>query len=330
VLPISLRLFKRGFCLANIVADAWGGVVSSATYLTGDNYIDFGNALYNDHHFHWGYFIYTAAVIGRLDPSWIPSNRAYVDTLVRDIANPSTADPYFPVWRCFDWFHGHSWAHGLFDTLDGKNQESSSEDTMHAYALKMWGVVTGNADLVARSNLMLAVQARAMDAYYYYMSSNAVEPREFIGNKVAGILFENKIDHTTFFGNNIEYIQGIHMLPLLPHVPYTRRPEYVREEWETYFSGGRAEAVNSGWKGILFGNYATIDPRRAFEFFSQEGFNPEWLDGGASLTWYLSYSAGEFGLVFFCPLTPLDGPDANPQRLIQLWVVCEEELPALG
>ncbi len=70
--------------------------------------------------------------------------------LVRDIANPSTRDQYFPVWRCFDWFHGHSWAHGLFDTLDGKDQESSSEDTMHAYALKMWGSVSGDKNMEAR------------------------------------------------------------------------------------------------------------------------------------------------------------------------------------
>ncbi|KAL1842924.1 hypothetical protein VTJ49DRAFT_3712 [Mycothermus thermophilus] len=275
---------------------AWGGVVSSATYVTGDPYLDFGNAHYNDHHFHWGYFIYTAAVIGRLDPSWIPANKAYVDMLVRDVANPSRRDPYFPLWRCFDWFHGHSWAHGLFESWDGKNQESSSEDTMHAYALKLWGSVTGDANLEARSNLILAVQARSFDAYYYYRSGNTVQPPQFVGNKVAGILFENKVDHTTFFGANIEFIEGIHMLPLLPHTPYTRRPAFVREEWDTYFSGGRAEAVNSGWKGILFGNYATIDPRGAYSFFSQPGFNPGWLDGGASLTWYLCYSAALGGL----------------------------------
>ncbi|KAL2266220.1 hypothetical protein VTJ83DRAFT_5572 [Remersonia thermophila] len=275
---------------------AWGGVVSSALYATGDPFRDFGNAHYNDHHFHWGYFIYTAAVIGRLDPSWIPGNKAYVNMLARDVANPSRRDTHFPLWRAFDWFHGHSWAHGLFDALDSKNQESSSEDTMHTYALKLWGSVTGDANLEARSNLMLAVQARSFDSYYYYRNGNIVEPPQFVGNRVAGILFENKIDHTTFFGANIEYIQGIHMLPLLPHTPYARRPVFVREEWDTYFSGGRAEAINSGWKGILFGNYATIDPRAAYNFFSRPGFNPAWLDGGASLTWYLCYSAALAGL----------------------------------
>lgn len=261
--------------------------------MTGNSGADFGNTYYNDHHFHYGYFIYAAAVIGHLDPSWIPQNKAWVNMLVRDIANPSTQDRYFPVWRCFDWYHGHSWAHGLFDTLDGKDQESSSEDTMHAYALKMWGDVTGDAGLSARGALILAVQARSLNAYYLYSSSNTVQPSNFIGNKVAGILFENKVDHTTYFGNNIEYIQGIHMLPLLPHTPLIRKPDFVKEEWDTYFANGRAEAVTGGWKGILFGNYATIDPRGAFELFSSSDFDPSWLDGGASLTWYLVYSAGK-------------------------------------
>lgn len=304
--------------------------MSSATYVTGDNGVDFGNTLYNDHHFHWGYFIYTAAVIGHLDPSWISANKAYVNMLVRDIANPSTRDQYFPVWRCFDWFHGHSWAHGLFDTLDGKDQESSSEDTMHAYAIKMWGSVSGDKNMEARcapafppspfpfptrtqprhptntplrGNLMLSVLTRSLQSYYLYTANNTIQPAQFIGNKAAGILFENKIDHTTYFGTNVEYIQGIHMLPLLPHTPLARTPAFVREEWATYFGGGRADAVQGGWKGILYGNYATIDPRGAYAFFAQAGFDPSWLDGGASLTWYLCYSAGEFSS-FFLLLLP--------------------------
>ncbi|KAH6843016.1 glycoside hydrolase family 81 protein [Chaetomium sp. MPI-CAGE-AT-0009] len=279
-----------------VYESCWGGVVSSATYVTGDRFADFGNTIYNDHHFHWGYFIYTAAVIGHLDPSWVNGNKAYVNMLVRDVANPSTQDQYFPLWRNFDWFHGHSWAHGLADVLDGNDQESSSEDTMHAYALKMWGSVTGDKNLEARGNLMLSVQARSMQAYYLYTSSNTVQPAGFIGNKVAGILFENKIDHTTYFGNRTEDIQGIHMLPLLPHTPLVRTPAFVREEWDTYFSRGRDAPIVGGWRGVIWGNYATIDPRGAYSFFAAAGFDRAWLDGGASLTWYLCYSAALGGL----------------------------------
>ena len=126
---------------------AWGGVVSVASYVTGDSGADFGNTYYNDHHFHYGYFVYTAAVLGYLDPTWLAANKAFVNLLCRDYSNPSTEDNYFPVYRNFDWYHGHSWAHGLYETFDGKDQESSSEDSMSAYALKMWGRTIGDSNM---------------------------------------------------------------------------------------------------------------------------------------------------------------------------------------
>jgi hypothetical protein len=51
--------------------------------------------------------------------------------------------------------------------------------------------------------------------------------------------------------------------------------------------------VTGGWKGVIWGSYATVNPRGAYQFFAGAGFDPAWLDGGASLTWYLCYSAGE-------------------------------------
>lgn len=273
---------------------AWGGIVSSASYVTGDSGADFGNTYYNDHHFHYGYFIYAAAVIGHLDPSWLTQNKDFVNSLVRDIANPSTEDNYFPVSRNFDWYHGHSWAHGLYETYDGKDQESSSEDSMSAYAIKMWGRVVGDSNMEARGNVQLAVTARSLQKYFLYESNNTTEPPNIIGNKVAGILFENKIDHTTYFGANIEYIQGIHMLPLLPSSILTRTAKFVAEEWNTYFSNGRVDSIAGGWRGVLYGNLAIIDPRTAWHFFSQPNFDASWLDGGASLTWYLAFAASAF------------------------------------
>lgn len=32
------------------------------------------------------------------------------------------SDPYFPQFRAFDWFSGHSWARGLLFAFDGKDQ----------------------------------------------------------------------------------------------------------------------------------------------------------------------------------------------------------------
>lgn len=167
---------------------AWKGVVSSGTYLTGDSGLDFGNTYYNDHHFHYGYFIHAAAVIGYLDPSWLAANKEWVNMLVRDASNPSTLDQYFPFSRSFDWFHGHSWAKGLFESADSKDEESSSEDTMFAYAIKMWGKTVGDASMEARGNLMLSVLARSLQNYFLLESTNVNQPSDFIGNKVTGIV----------------------------------------------------------------------------------------------------------------------------------------------
>lgn len=285
---------------------AWGGLVSSATYTTGDAGADFGNTYYNDHHFHWGYHVLTAAIIAHLDGgAWLAANKPWVDALARDFANPSAEDGWFPVSRMFDWYHGHSFAHGLFESADGRDQESSSEDTMASFALRMWGVVSGDANMAARGALMLAVQRRALNLYYLYSDGTGdddvapVQPAQFVGNRAAGILFENKIDHTTYFGGNIEYIQGIHMLPLLPSTTYIRPEGFVAEEWAQYFDGGRVDAVVGGWRGVLYGNLATFEPESAYEWFNQSGFDASWLDGGASLTWYLAYAAGESLLPLF-------------------------------
>lgn len=93
------------------------------------------------------------------------------------------------------------------------------------------------------------------------------------------------------------------MLPLSPSTSYTRSSTFIEEEWAAYFSESAfnpASTVNGGWRGILYGNLACIDPRAAWNFFSQQQFDPSWIDGGASRTWYLAYAAGKIFFLFTC------------------------------
>ncbi|KAK4553114.1 endo-1,3-beta glucanase [Recurvomyces mirabilis] len=274
----------------------WGGAVSSGSYGNGNSGVDFGNTYYNDHHFHYGYFVYAAAVIGYLRPAWLNegTNKAWVNMLVRDYANSVNNDPYFPFQRMFDWYHGHSWAHGVIETADGKDQESSSEDTMASYGMKMWGQIIGDTNMEARGNLMLAVQARSLQHYYLLANDNTVQPSNYIGNKAGGIMFENKMDHTTYFGTEPEYIEGIHMLPLMPFSTLSRTQTFVQQEWNAYFGSSGikpATSVTGGWRGILVANQAIFDAKTAYSFFSSSTFDISFLDNGASQTWYLAWSA---------------------------------------
>ena len=158
-----------------------------------------------------GYFIYAAAVIAYLDPNWLYLNKDWVNTLVRDAANPSLQDDMFPFSRMMDWYHGHSFAKGLFESADSKDEESSSEDAFFSYAIKMWGQVIGDDSMEARGNLMLAIQARTLTSYFLLQSNNVNQPANFIGNKVTGIvrsplssfhLLQNRISLTALYSSS--------------------------------------------------------------------------------------------------------------------------------
>lgn len=267
----------------------WGGLKSSGTPAQ-----DFGNAYYNDHHFHYGYHVVAAAILAKIDNevgdrTWLSQNQEWMESLIRDFANPSDKDPYFPVFRSFDWYNGHSWAKGLFESGDGKDQESSSEDMNASYGLKLWGLVTNNSNLRQVADLELGIMRLSMNRYCLYSNDNDTEPASFIPNKVAGILFENKIDHTTYFGNELQYIQMIHAIPIIPPSSFIRKPAFVKEEWDSKLAG-IVNNVNDGWKGIIMLNLALYDPQASYDFFSSPNFTPAYLDNGQSLTWSLVYS----------------------------------------
>jgi endo-1,3(4)-beta-glucanase len=133
--------------------DSWKGVVSSAGFP--DPTLDFGNAYYNNHGPHWSYFIYTAAVIGALEPEWLDTgdNKAWTNMLVKDCAESDYTRRDYPFYRCFDWWHGHSWNLGLVEAPDGKEVESTSEDAFSAYAMKLWGRVSGDTNLERRGTV---------------------------------------------------------------------------------------------------------------------------------------------------------------------------------
>lgn len=99
----------------------WGGLVS--TNGVSDPNADFGMGYYQDHHFHFGYHIYAAAVLAKADPAWGSAYEDQVMHYVRDIVEPSGADPQYPLTRSKDWYMGSSWANGLITAFgDSKNQ----------------------------------------------------------------------------------------------------------------------------------------------------------------------------------------------------------------
>jgi len=189
----------------------WGGIISSNGWL--NNGSDYGNGIYNDHHFHYGYYLYAGAVILKYDPDWRWG--PWLMDLARDIGNPSVEDTYFTITRHKDWYNGHSWAQGLDATYDGKNQESSSEAVNGYYGLTLYGISLNN-DLVKNvGRVLLATEIRSAHKYWHTLP-DTVYPPIFAANGTVGIIWSDKADHATFFGSDPTYIHCVQMIPFTP------------------------------------------------------------------------------------------------------------------
>ena len=84
----------------------WGGIVDQNGI--NDPGANFGMGFYNDHHFHFGYFVYSAAVLAKAMPDFQQNYGAAILSLIRDYANPAlgASDPHFTFMRSKDWYVG--------------------------------------------------------------------------------------------------------------------------------------------------------------------------------------------------------------------------------
>jgi len=242
----------------------WGGVVSQCGLY--DQGCDFGNGMYNDHHFHYGYHIYTAAVIAKKDAAWGSEWNDRVLHMISDVAEPSRTSPFYPFTRTKDWYDGHAWASGIFMFADGKNQESTSESVNGWYAIYLYGLVMGNTRVKDLGRLMTALEIRAAHRYWQMTEAQSVFPKPFADHKAVGIQWSTKVDYGTWFGANVEFIHCIQMLPFTPITEELLREEWIREEYNVLAEAyGRPDPpLSEEWKGYIVMAHAVIDPHAAY------------------------------------------------------------------
>lgn len=155
----------------------------------------------------------------------------YINSMVRDTANPSTDDRYFPQFRAFDFYDLHSWSHGVTPSADGKDEESTSEDINFYFGVQMWGRETGNRALEQTGAMLLSLTAHTVRELFLMRTGNTAHHPDYVKNHVTGIFFQNKAHYGTFFGADEWFIHGVQMLPLTPALLLARTPEFCTEEW---------------------------------------------------------------------------------------------------
>eukprot|EP00611_Tribonema_gayanum_P022367 TRINITY_DN4473_c0_g1_i2.p1 TRINITY_DN4473_c0_g1~~TRINITY_DN4473_c0_g1_i2.p1 ORF type:complete len:851 (+),score=326.08 TRINITY_DN4473_c0_g1_i2:148-2553(+) len=265
---------------------AWGGVVSKRGLE--DEMEDFGNGWYNDHHFHYGYFIYGAAVAIKYDPSFYTQYRRQLELLVADIANTQTDSDLFPFARHKDMYDFHSWASGLFPQSNGKSQESISEAINAYYAVHLYGVATKNDALRDWGRVLAQMELRAGHTYWQMPSGTPIYDSNFASNKMAGVVGALDVICNTWFGDKFEYIHAINMMPFTPITEALLRPPFVAEEYPVLARAlAHGDGVAQEWLGFVYMDQAIVDPDQSWaDLLSLRIF-----DSGNSLTNGLYWSA---------------------------------------
>ncbi|CAN5362969.1 hypothetical protein BH09PAT4_BH09PAT4_05000 [soil metagenome] len=176
---------------------------------------DFGSDAFNDHHFHYGYYLEAASILAKYDTKFMNDNRASIDLLVKDIMNTDRSSQNFPYLRTFDQYVGHSWASGFGTFADGQNQESSSEAVNAWYGAYEWGKVSDNSQIQSTALALYTLEAHA--ARTYWLSSPKVAG---YAHDIAPLVWSGKLDYATFFNNTPEAKLGIQLIPMSPGSTY--------------------------------------------------------------------------------------------------------------
>ncbi|KAJ4961198.1 hypothetical protein NE237_021108 [Protea cynaroides] len=273
----------------------WGGIVTKQGSL--DSGADFGFGVFNDHHYHLGYFLYGIAVLAKIDPAWGRKYRPQAYSLMADFMTLGRGlNSRYTRLRSFDLWKLHSWAGGLTEFADGRNQESTSEAVNAYYSAALMGLSYGDTHLVAIGSTLAAMEIQSAQTWWHVREGESIYDDDFTReNRLVGVLWANKRDSALWFAPPEwkECRLGIQVLPLLPVTEFLFNDVgFTREliKW-TLPALGR-EGVTEAWKGFVYALEGMYDKYGALEKIrSLNGFD----DGNSqsNLLWWI-HSRGDW------------------------------------
>ncbi len=241
----------------------------------------------NDHHFHYGYFIYAAAQVAMRVDNWGDDNQygAMVKELIYDIACPerNNSNSRYPYLRAFAPYEGHSWASGHQNFGMGNNQESSSE-ALNAWAgIILFGEAIGDDELRDLGVYLYTTEVAAVNNYWFDVDEDVLSDayRYGVPNAAAGsidkentevklnsaaIVWGGSYCYATWFSANPLHIQGINLLPMNPTGFYLAGDkDYIEENIRlAYKYAAEGGFSQTEWIDIWCQYQALADPEAAF------------------------------------------------------------------
>jgi endo-1,3(4)-beta-glucanase len=245
----------------------------------------FGSDEFNDHHFHYGYFLYAAGVLAQDDPALATRYAPVMDLLAADLAS-SAGNGSFPDLRVFDAYASHSWASGTAPFADGNNQESSSEAVTAWTGLALWARAGQNPALETEASWLLSSEASSASAYWTDVDRSQPVYQGF-DHQVVSLNWGGKRDYGTWFSAEPAAMLGILLIPMSPASTYLAGDP-------TRIEANVAEATG-GTFDQKFGDYLLMysglagEEQRTTALEQARRLDAQWIDDGNSRAYLLAW-----------------------------------------
>ncbi len=169
---------------------------------------------FNDHHFHYGYFIYSSAVLCMLDDDFRIQYGPMAREVARDYANwqHSADEPWF---RTLDPYCGHSFAGGLGNAGNGNGQESTSEAIQGWGGVWMLGAALQDQEMLEAGIMGYTLETRATSEYWFDKKRRNIDFTKYQHPYCCNLTMQG-VGWWTWFSGDPVWMHSIQWLPISP------------------------------------------------------------------------------------------------------------------
>lgn len=213
---------------------------------------------FNDHHFHYGYFVYASAVLCMLDDEFREQYGAMAREVARDYANwlrtesqearaESIIEPWF---RTLDPYCGHSFAGGLGNGGNGNGQESTSEAIQGWGGVWMLGAALGDQQMLEAGIFGYTLETRAAAEYWFDRKRRNIDYTKYKHPYCCNLTMQG-VGWWTWFSGDPVWMHSIQWLPISPILTnfFCEDLDFTRWDYTQMYQGkevGDYEAATGG------------------------------------------------------------------------------------
>lgn len=204
---------------------------------------------FNDHHFHYGYFVYASAVLCMLDEDFREQYGAMAREVARDYANwqRSADESWF---RTLDPYCGHSFAGGLGNGGNGNGQESTSEAIQGWGGVWMLGAALGDQEMLEAGIFGYTLETRAAAEYWFDRGRRNIDFTKYQHPYCCNLTMQG-VGWWTWFSGDPVWMHSIQWLPISPILTnfFSEDLNFTRWDYTEMYQGkevGDYEAPQGG------------------------------------------------------------------------------------